>query len=177
MAMLVDNILRGDKNATVAFYKLYSPKILFYLSKRLPTNEDAQEVLHDVFLDALDSLPLLKNRDNVLSWLYTIAHNETVDFYRKKKIKSLLLSQLPFLQLVASEINEPEFQFEKDKIRDRIEKTFSLLSVRHQKILRLHYEEGVKVKKLAIFFNLSFKATESLLFRARQNFIRTYERT
>ena len=177
MANLIEKILLGDKNATVAFYKLYSPKILFYLSKKLPRQEDAQEVLHDVFLEALDGLPLLKNKDNVLSWLYSIAHNEAVDFYRKRKIKSILLSQLPFLQLVASEITEPEFQFEKDKIKDRIEKTFSLISFRHQKILRMHYENGIQVKNLALAFNLSFKATESLLFRARQNFIKTYERT
>ncbi len=176
MVTLIDKILQGDKSATVAFYKLYSPKILSYLSKKLPRQEDAQEVLHDVFLEALDALPLLRNRDNVLSWLYSIAHNETVDFYRKKKIKSILLSQVPFLQLVASEITEPEFQYEKDKIRDRIEKTFMCLSTRHQKILRLHYENGIQVKSLAPLFHLSFKATESLLFRARQNFIRTYGR-
>ncbi len=174
---MIEKILQGDKTATVAFYKLYSPKILFYLSKKLPRQEDAQEVLHDVFLEALDALPLLRNRDNVLSWLYSIAHNETVDFYRKSKIKSILLSQLPFLQLVANEITEPEFEYEKNKITERIEKTFALLSIRHRRILRLHYENGIQVKNLAPVFHLSCKATESLLFRARQNFIRTYERT
>ncbi len=176
MVSLIEKILHGDKEATVAFYKLYSPKIFTYLSKRLPRPEDAQEVVHDVFLEALDGLPLLQNKENVLSWLYSIAHNETVDFYRKRKIKSIFLSQLPFLQLVASEINEPEFQFEKDKIREKIEKAFLLLSNNHQKILRLHYEDGIQVKHLAPVFNLSFKATESLLFRARQNFIRAYGR-
>ncbi len=174
---LVDKILLGDKQATVAFYKQYSPKILDFLTKRLPRREDAQEIMHDVFLEALDALPLLRNKDSILSWLYTIARNEVVDFYRKTKIKSIILSQIPFLQLVADHINEPEFQYEKDKLEERIEQTFKNLSVKHRDILRLHYENGVSVKKLALEFHLSFKATESLLFRARQNFIRTYERT
>ena len=99
-----------------------------------------------------------------------------VDFYRKKKIKSILLSQVPFLQIVASEINQPEFQFEKNKIRDNIELALRSLSAKYQKILRLHYEENVSVKTLAALFNLSFKATESLLFRARQSFKLAYER-
>ena len=98
-----------------------------------------------------------------------------VDFYRKRKIKSILLSQVPFLQIVANEINQPEFQYEKNKIRDRIETAFHSLSLKYQKILRLHYEEKVPVKELANIFSLSFKATESLLFRARQSFRLAYE--
>lgn len=176
MVSLIENILQGDKRATVAFYKQYSPSLFDYLKKRLPREEDAQEVLHDVFLESLDALPFLRNKDSITSWLYTIARNEVVDFYRKRKIKSILLSQIPFLQLVANEVNQPEFEYEKERIRERIEKTFSLLSPHYQKILRLHYEDGIQVKQLAIIFNLSFKATESLLFRARQNFIKTYER-
>lgn len=177
MNTLVDKILQGDKTATVAFYKLYSPRILSYLTKRLPRIEDAQEIMHDVFLEALDALPLLRNKDSISSWLYAIAKNEVVDFYRKTKIKSILLSQIPFLQLVADHINEPEFQYEKDKIEERIEQTFKNISEKHRNILRLHYENGVSVKKLALVFHLSFKATESLLFRARQNFIKQYGRT
>lgn len=173
---LIDRLLAGDKKATVTFYKKYSPSIFEYLRKKLPRQEDAQEMMHDVFLEALDALPLLRNKDSISSWLYTIARNEVVDFYRKQKIKSILLSQIPFLQLVANEVSQPEFEYEKDRVRERIEKAFSLLSLKHQKILRLHYEDGIAIKKLALLFNLSFKATESLLFRARQNFIRAYER-
>lgn len=127
-------------------------------------------------MEAIDSLSLLNKEQNVSAWLYRIAHNKMVDFYRKRKIKSILLSQVPFLQIFASEINQPEFQFEKNKIRDNIELALHSLSVKYQKILRLHYEENIPVKAMAAIFNLSFKATESLLFRARQSFKLAYER-
>ena len=173
----VKRILAGDSKAVIEFYKSYSPKILSYLSKKLPHLEDAQEITNDVFLEAIDSLSFLQKEKNVSAWLYRIAHNKMVDFYRKRKIKSILLSQLPFLQIVASEINQPEFQFEKNKIRDNIEFALRSLSTKYQKILKLHYEENVQVKMLAKIFNLSFKATESLLFRARQSFKLAYVRT
>lgn len=172
----IKRILAGDSKAVIQFYKSYSPKILGYLSKKLPRREDAQELTNDVFLEAIDSLSLLKKEKSTLTWLYRIAHNKMVDFYRKRKIKSILLSQMPFLQIVALEINQPEFQFEKDRIRDRIELTLHNLSQKYRKILILHYEEEVPVKDLAKIFNLSFKATESLLFRARQSFKLAYER-
>lgn len=176
MATFIENITSGDPQSIVEFYKIYSPKILSYLQKRLPTNEDAQEVTNDVFLAAIDSLPLLERNENLQAWLYKIAHNKTVDYYRKRKIKSILLSQVPYLEIVAAEINQPEFQFEKNKIRDKMESAFRSLPEVYRKILKLHYEEKISVKELAVIFNLSFKATESLLFRARQGFKLAYER-
>ncbi len=175
-SLIIDKIISGDSYAAVEFYHLYSPKIISYLSKKLPTSEDAEDLTNDVFLEAIDSLSLLKNKNAITAWLYRIAHNKIVDFYRKRKIKSLLLSKMPFLEVVASEINQPEFQFEKNKIRDKIELALHKLSTQYQKILRLHYEENFPVKDIAPMFNLSFKATESLLFRARQRFKQEYER-
>jgi RNA polymerase sigma-70 factor (ECF subfamily) len=150
---------------------------LAYLTKKLPRQEDAHEILNDIFLEAIDSISLLRQEEKIISWLFRIAHNKTVDFYRKRKIKSILLSQIPFLQIVANKINQPEFQFEKNKIRDRIETTLHSLSHDYKKILKLHYEEEVPVKELTTVFKLSFKATESLLFRARKSFKLAYERT
>lgn len=170
----IKRVLAGDSKAVVGFYQSYSPKILSYLSRKLPRYEDAQEITNDVFLEAIDSLSLLQKEQNTPAWLYKIAHNKMVDFYRKLKIKSILLSQLPFLQIVAQEINQPEFQFEKNKIRDKIELTLHNISQKYRKILILHYEEKFQVKELAKIFNLSFKATESLLFRARQSFKLAY---
>ncbi len=176
VATFIENIISGDPQYVVEFYKMYSPRILSYLQKRLPTNEDAQELTNDVFLAAIDSLSMLEKNKNLQAWLYKIAHNKTVDYYRKRKIKSILLSQIPYLEIVAAEVNQPEFQFEKNKVRDTIEFAFRNLPEIYRKILKLHYEDKIPVKKLAVIFNLSFKATESLLFRARQGFKLAYER-
>lgn len=176
MRTLIDEVLTGDPQAVSEFYKQNSAKILSYLLKRLPTQEDAEDLTNDVFFEAIDSLHLLKKDANLSAWLFKIAHNKMVDYYRKKKIKSLLLSQIPYLEIIANEISQPEFQFEKDRVRDKIEKTLFGLSDNYQKILRLHYEEDMPVKELAFEFSLSFKATESLLFRARRQFQIAYER-
>jgi len=176
MNSLVKRMLSGDEQAVVEFYQQFSPSILRFLQKRL-SNEDAREILNDVFLDAIDSLPTLHKHSKLLPWVYRIAHNKMVNFYRKKKIKSVLLSKMPFLELVAKEITEPEFQLEKNEIRDKIEATFHSLSQRYQKILTMHYKKEISVKNIAVVFNLSPKATESLLYRARQSFIKEYERT
>lgn len=177
MRSLIVKVLDGDPQAVSNFYKEYSPKILHYLLNRLPTQEDAEDLTNDVFLETIDSLNFLSKEENLGAWLFKIAHNKMVDYYRKRKIKSILLSQIPYLEIVSNEIHQPEFQFEKNRIRDRIESTLLKLPENYQKVLRLHYEESIPVKKISAELNLSFKATESLLFRARKQFQLIYERS
>lgn len=176
MNRLIEQIIKGDKQAVVTFYKEHSPRIAHYLRKKLPREEDVEEILQDVFYEALDSLSLFSGKSTPSTWLFSIAHHKIVDFYRKKKIKSVLLSQLPFLQLFAHEITQPEFQLEKDRIRDKFEQTLHQLSEKYQTILTMHYELDMSIKEIALELDLSFKATESLLFRARQQFKLMYER-
>ncbi|HSA83759.1 MAG TPA: sigma-70 family RNA polymerase sigma factor [Patescibacteria group bacterium] len=165
-----------DEQAIISLYKTYAPHILRYLKNHLP-QEIAQEILNDVFMDAVDSYPMLRDKKNLKTWLYKIAHNKTVDYYRKKKIKSFLLSQIPYLDLIAAELQQPEFILEKNKIRDRIETTMKNISQKYRNILHMHYEEQIPIKQIALVLHLSPKATESLLYRARQQFIKLYERT
>jgi RNA polymerase sigma-70 factor, ECF subfamily len=172
---LVDRILYGDEQAVEILYRKYSKQILRYIQKKVPS-EIAEEVLNDVFFDFIDNLIFIHNYKSIQSYLFGIAHHKIANYYRKKQIKTILLSQLPFLELIDNEVHQPDFQYEKNIIRDKIESTLHSLSKDYRTILRLHYEEDISVKEIALILNISFKATESLLYRARQSFIKTYER-
>lgn len=173
---LIDRLLAGDSKAATELYYAYCTKITRYLKKKLP-EEEVQDVLNDIFFEVIDTISLLQKKEKFGSWLYQIAHNKVVDFYRKKKAKTILMSQIPFFDFVDQEVHQPEFQYEKKKIKERIEIALHTLSEPYRKILQLHYEEHIPVKRLAVLFHLSDKATESLLFRARKSFQRAYERT
>ncbi len=170
----IERILQGDESAVEEFYKQFSPGILRYLKQKLPKEEDAQEILNDVFLDAIEELPTVNNKANVKAWLYQIAHHKMVNFYRKKKIKSLLFSQFPYLQIVAEEFDQPQFQLEKEEVKIRLQMALEKLSQKYQQILRMHYIQELPVKIIAIQLNVSFKTAESRLYRARQQFIKYY---
>ena len=176
MELLIQRILQGDSQAVVEFYDHFYLKISVYVQKRLPEEEDTEAFVHDIFLDAIDNLPLFEGKSSLQTWLYKIAHHKLVDWYRKKKINAMLLSQLPFLELVAQEVYQPEFQYEKNRLREKIEYTLRSLSKKYRQILKLHYEEQKSVKEIALLLDISPKAAESLLFRARQQFKKAYEK-
>jgi len=171
---IVEKILQGDPYAVETFYQQYAPGILRYLKNKLPKTEDAQEILNDVFLDAIDSMQTLNTQSSLKSWLYQIAHHKVANFYRKKKIKSLIFSQFPYLKIIEEQVHQPEFQLEKRELKIRLQIAFEKLSQKYQQILRMHYIDELPVKIISLELNLSFKATESRLYRARQQFMRYY---
>lgn len=176
MTSLIDQIIQGDTDAVLKFYKTYSPGLMNYLSFRLPRQEDAEELLNDIFFEALDTLSFFQNKSSIKTWLYSIASNKVADFYRKRKLRSILLSQVPFLEIVAAEIDQPEFEFEKQLIGEKIEIAMRSLSEKYRRILTLKYVKRFSIKQIALELHLTIKATESLLFRARQRFMLAYER-
>lgn len=176
MASLVDQIIQGDSDAVLQFYKLYSPALMKYLQSKLPRKEDAEELLNDTFFEALDTLSFFQKKSSVKTWLFTIAHNKIADFYRKRKLRSILLSQVPFLEIVAEEIDQPEFEFEKKKAGERIDIAMRSLNEKYRYILTLKYVKRFSIKQIALEMHMTIKAAESLLFRARQSFILAYER-
>jgi RNA polymerase sigma-70 factor (ECF subfamily) len=176
MASLINRIITGDSDAVIEFYKLYAPGLMSYLSFRLPRKEDAEEILNDIFFEALDTLSFFQNKSTIKTWLYRIASNKIADFYRKKKIRSILLSQVPFLEIVATEIDQPEFEYEKKKIGEKIDIAMRSLNEKYREILTMKYIKRFSIKKIAYELHMTVKAAESLLFRARQSFILAYER-
>lgn len=70
------------------FEKLYENfrKPLFrFISYKVSDAHSAEEILNDVFFKAASSIETLKEKTKVQSWLYKIASNLIIDYYRRKK--------------------------------------------------------------------------------------------
>lgn len=171
---LVRKVLKGDEDAIKRFYEKYSPHLFTFISSKIGKKEDAEEILQDTCLSILDSLPLFNFRCSLLTWAKKIALHEVADFYRKRKIKSVVFSHLPFLENLVSDALGPELVYQEKEVKDEIERVFTRLSEGYGKILRLKYIEGLTVAQIAESLNLSFKSVESKLFRAKLAFQKSW---
>lgn len=171
---LVKQILTGDQKAIAQFYRHYKPKLLALIQRKVDP-QVAEEILQDTFLSALDSLPLYKGQASLYSWLASIARHEVADYYRKKKIKTIVFSRIPLLGKLVSQALSPEMALEKKELKAKIRKTFVALSEGYRQILRLKYIDGLSVGRIAQKLEISYKACESRLFRARMAFREEFE--
>ena len=130
--------------------------------------------MQDTFISAFDSLPLFSGKSSLFTWFCAIAKHEVADFYRKKKIKTILFSHLPILEELAGRALGPEQELMEAEVKKRIEIVFKKLSEGYQQILRLKYVEGYSMAQIAKELGMTFKAVESKLFRARVAFQKEY---
>jgi len=74
-----------DKNNIELAYKQNSKRLLQFIRNRIPGEEEAKDILHDVFYQLISIEDDIRTIDNVTSWLFTVARNKIIDRSRKKK--------------------------------------------------------------------------------------------
>ena len=100
---LVRRAQQQDKEAFAQLYEANFNKIYRYVVIRIGNKTEAEDVAQQVFLNALRSISSFKWKGVSFSaWLFRIAHNQAVDFLRKKTRRtSVPLDE----SLAASDIN------------------------------------------------------------------------
>jgi RNA polymerase sigma-70 factor, ECF subfamily len=151
-------------------YKQYDLGLRKYISQKIDDEGVVEELLNDVMLAALNSEERFEGRCSQFSWLCSIANHKIIDYYRKKKIKTILFSVSPVFEEIADKALTPERDALKNELKNEIKKTFGDIGKGYQKILRLKYLEGWKVKEIARKMNITIKAVESRLIRAKKEF-------
>ena len=60
-------------------------RLFEFIESRVPTYEDAEDILQDVLLQFVASFDSIISFERVLGWLYTVSRNKITDMFRKKK--------------------------------------------------------------------------------------------
>lgn len=60
-------------------------RLLNFIRQRVNRQEDAEDILQDVFYELLMMNRLMKPVEHLASWMFTVARNKITDLYRKKK--------------------------------------------------------------------------------------------
>lgn len=171
---IVKRILQKDEQAFLSFVKEHEKALFAYIYRQLRDADLAEEIAQDVFIDFLDALRNFQYQSKLKTFLFSIAKYKVIDVMRKKKIKKVLFSALPEHIVDGLAPVFMEEQLEKKELANKIQNVINTLPHDYQVILRLKYIDGVRVKGIASRLSLTFKATESLLFRARRAFTKLF---
>ena len=101
-ALTISTAMTADKNNSITqSIKAYSKRLFGFIKQRVNSNEDAEDILQDVFFQfAGNTEPI----EQVTSWLFTVARNKITDRYRKQ--------QLPLIDDVQPASNSDEESFD-----------------------------------------------------------------
>lgn len=171
---IIQKIIRQDESTLIAFYNKYRKHIFHFINKQLNNAFLAEELTQDTFFDFIESVRNFRAESSLKTFLFSIAKHKTIDTMRKKQIKKILFSHLPFYIVERLSTIILDDEIEKKELAKKIKNTFKKLPNDYSLILRLKYIEETGVREIAKKLSLTFKATESLLFRARKAFAKIF---
>jgi RNA polymerase sigma-70 factor (ECF subfamily) len=97
---LIERVRKGDQDALRTLYERYFDRIYNYVYARLGRAEDAEDLAIDTMTRSLTRIDLFHDQGVAFaSWVYRIAHNATIDHYRRHgKVALISLDHAPPLQ-------------------------------------------------------------------------------
>ena len=156
-----------DRSLVEKLYDKHARDILKYIHRYIYSNEDADDVLVEVFLAAIESqtLPALKI-DEQFAWLQRVARNKVVDYQRRvTKYPAVALDEMldsPF----DADLITPEKALVEREEAELLRAHLSVLPELQQQVLQLRFGDGLRTKEIASRLDKSDGAIRSLLLRS-----------
>ena len=164
---IVQTIINGDEQALAMFYNMYSEKIYNTALSYTKVVEDAEEITQDVFIKVFKNISKFKYESSLNTWVYRITVNTSLNFLNKKKRFILFKKSIN----TASFINfqHPGVLLENKENAAILYQVIDCLSNNQKTAFILSYIEELPRKEVANIMEISLKAVESLLQRAKKN--------
>lgn len=135
---------------------------LSHMSRR----EDAEDVVHDVFIKYMQASPSFADDDHERAWLIRVTVNRCRDLLRRRTIRRYV----GFDEI--EEIPAEEETYEGQGVVSMI----STLPEKYRSVMVLHYLEGYSVEECANILGLSASGIKMRLSRGREMLKKTIEK-
>jgi RNA polymerase sigma-70 factor, ECF subfamily len=174
---LVQRLLAADEAEFEAFFAEYFPKLFRFALARLGTEDAAEEVVQTTLMAAVRNLHTYRGDAAMMTWLCSICRHEISSWLRRAGRQT----DVPLLEdraevraaleaVAAGAPQDPEHARQRAEVARLVHATLDHLPARYGDALEWRYIEGRSVEEIATRLALSYKATESLLSRAREAF-------
>lgn len=179
---LLKKVAHGNERALEKLYQLYSVKIYNTILSYTKNEEDAQELLQDVFVTIYNSAKKFESKSKVSTWIYRITVNKSIDFTRKKSTKnrkgllSLYKRDSVELDHDISDFVHPGVELERQEDSKLLFKVIDELPEKQKTAFILTQIDGLQQNEVADIMETSRKAVESLVQRAKANLRKELEK-
>lgn len=150
----------------------YEPKLDRYIRRLGVLDEDDRaDVLQDIFIKVYKNLNSFDTSLKFSSWIYRIAHNEAISWYRKRNARPeghmVLDSDDVFLFLSTAE-ESSEITFDKGLNADVLAEGLEQIDEKYRAVLLLRYFEHKDYNEISDILQIPVGSVGTLLHRGKQ---------
>jgi RNA polymerase sigma-70 factor (ECF subfamily) len=171
---LVERAAARDPDAIAKLYDFYAPKIQSFIYHRTSDPVVAEDLTAQVFLRVLEAMRMGKAWHTSFSgWIYRIAHNLIVDYYRKKS--QAAYTNLDDAPHIPSGDGDPYRTTAQKMDRDALLRAINQLTEEQAQVISLRFLEGYSIAEVARIMNKTEGAIKALQFRGMATLRRILE--
>lgn len=165
---IIEKCINWDLKKFSILYDKYIDKIYRFVYLKINDKETAEDIVSEVFVSALNKIDTFKINENssVSAWIYKIAYNKTIDFYKSNKnyddIDNCL--ELALNTDFAKDVDN------KDKLKE-IFKYIKTLKKEHQEVFMYRIWEDLSYKEISEITWLSIDNCKKIVSRTIKNIV------
>ncbi len=161
---IVEQAILGESSAFGLLYDHYEPQIYRFIYLKVSHREEAEDLTHQVFLQSFRKIAEYQEKSFPFSsWLYRIARNEVIDYYRVKKTHVSIESDE--IDLPAPSQNSLDAELALEHIKRSIKRLKSI----EQDVLILRFIEDLSPPEIAAAMGKTPLAVRLIQHRAIKN--------
>lgn len=171
---LAHNMVAGSQSALKQFFETYADDLYAFICHLLGGNrQDTEDIWQETLLAALKSMPSYRGDSRLFTWLCAIARFKVAGHLRHHRLSMSDNGAEVSLEQVEQMLDSaplPEAVMFNREVRARVVETLQFLPQEYRTALTARYIEEKSVEEIAWLLGKSYKASESLLARARTSF-------
>lgn len=173
---LIDKAVdQKDQQAYAALMKRYKKAVYFMILKMIRDADDAEDLTMEAFAKAFRNLHKFKKDYTFSTWLFRIATNNTIDFIRKKKLKTMSLNNTltddggHSVNIdVEDDDNNPQDEFIKSQRIEMVRIFVDKLPAKYRKLVKLRYFDELSYDEIAKELDKPLGTVKAQLHRSRE---------
>jgi RNA polymerase sigma-70 factor (ECF subfamily) len=162
-ASLVEDYLRGDREALGVLLRRYEGPVYNAVFRMLRDPDDARDVTQTVCLKVMENLESYDSRFKFYSWLYRIAINESLNWLKRSERRAGRVESD-----VADGKPGPEVAADQLEVSDHVQKGLADLPAGDRAVIVLKYFLDCSYEDIGGILDIPVKTVKSRLFSARR---------
>ena len=140
-------ITQGNRLAFAEIYDRYKGALFVHATRRLSNHEEAEDVIHDLFMTLWNKREELNIRNQVAGYLYTALRNRIFDLISRKKIESDYMASMNYTIDESSLITDHKVR--ESELAKIIEREIAALPDKMRDVFLLSRKENLNHKEIA----------------------------
>ena len=163
---IIGKVLEDNKDIYIEIIKRYEKKLSHYLHKFISDQDEIEDVLQVVFIKTYKNLYGFDQNKKFSSWIYRIAHNEAVNYLKKKKASKICLDDVEY-KLVDEKVDLNN-GIDNNFLKKDIEKILGGLKIKYREPLILFFFEGKSYEEISDILRIPKNTVGTLILRGKK---------